>query len=98
MATFTPPVIAEVPALAHDTRGSALRLMRNFDATNRGLNVYLLSDGTVTETDPDSETVFWNPQDGTPYVARAFWGAPAGPYDLSAAEEAALTNAGYEVA
>lgn len=94
-ATFTPPIEYEVPPFAIETTGSARRLMSWASAGPRGRNVFYLSDGTVTETDPDSQTFFWDRQTGSPYVARAFWSAPAEPYELSAEEATALTEAGY---
>lgn len=99
MASFTPPMNAtEVPAVAADTRGPARRLLRWHGGNPRGRNVYFLSDGTVTETDPDGQTVFWTDRgDGSTFVEQAWWGSTASPYEVTAEQAAALTAAGYTV-
>lgn len=98
MSTFTPPANAtEVPGLELTTRGPARRLMRWYGGGPRGRNVYYLSDGTVTETDPDSVNVFWLAEDGSPYVEMTWWGSTATPYTLTSAQATALTAAGYTV-
>lgn len=97
MSTFTPPGVADVPAYTPSTRGRVLRLARYFAPATRGVNVYYLSDGTVTETDPDSMAVFWTASEGSPYVVQAWWGSAATPYTVTAAQASALTNAGYTV-
>lgn len=71
--------------------------MRHYGGGPRGRNVFYLSDGTVTETDPDSTNVFWSQADGTPYVVVAWWGSTAEPYTVTAAQASALTTAGYTV-
>lgn len=98
MSTFTPPSATDVPAFAADTRGRPLRLARYFSAGRRGKNVYYLSNGTVTETDPDTSSVFWSRSEGSPYVVTTWWGSTASPYEVTAAQAAALTSAGYTVA
>lgn len=98
MASFTPPVHeGEVPAFHAGTRGPALRLMRHHGGNPRGRNVYYLSDGTVTETDPDSRAVFWTRSEGSPYVVQTWWGSTASAYEVTAAQASALTTAGYTV-
>lgn len=98
MSTFTPSAYAEVPPFAVDTDGPARRLFRHFSAGQRGRNVYYLSDGTVTEVDPDSETVYWeDPGDGSTYVAQMWWGSTASAYTVTSAQATALTDAGYTV-
>lgn len=96
MPTFTPP---SEPYSQTDRHGSRLanRLMRYYGTMERGRNVFYLSDGSVTETDPDSRSVFWTENAGSPYVVTVWWGAPAVPYDVTAEEAAALTAAGYTV-
>lgn len=98
MSTFTPPANStEVPGVAADTRGMARRLFRHHGGNPRGRNVYYLSDGTVTETDPDSRSVFWTRAEGTPYVEVTWWGSTADAYTVTAAQASALTTAGYTV-
>jgi len=63
----------------------------------RGRNVYYLSDGTVTETDPDGSNVFWTASEGSPYVVTVWWGSTASPYEVTADQATALSNAGYTV-
>lgn len=65
-----------------------------------GVNVYILSDGTVTEDDPDGTRVVWN-ADGygddaatAKYVVRVFYGGHDD-YEVNATEAALLTGAGY---
>lgn len=83
------------------------RLFRHFASTPRGRNVFLLTDGTVTETQPAN----WNPDDptgvvntswylgqatvtyATQIVRKVFWGGCANP--ITADEQAILTAAGY---
>jgi hypothetical protein len=99
MPTFIPPINpTEVPALEADTRGPMRRLLRYHGGNPRGRNVYILSDNTVTETDPDSVTVFWTDQgDGSVYVKRVFFGAVQDAYNVSEAEKQLLEAAGYTV-
>lgn len=94
-----PPVNeTEVPGVAADTRGPARRLMSWSGGNPRGRNVYYLSDGTVTETDPDSSNVFWTAAEGSPYVVQFWQGCPAEPYTVTSEQATALTSAGYTVA
>lgn len=96
MATFTPPT--EEYAQTHpQARWSVNRLMRYYGTMPRGRNVYYLSDGTVTENDPDSRSVFWTREAGSPYVHTVWWGAPETPYTVTSAQATALTDAGYTV-
>lgn len=98
MATFTPPANAtEVPGLELTTRGLARRLFRWYGGGPRGRNVFYLSDGTVTETDPDSVNAFWTSAEGSPYVEQAWWGSTADPYTITSAQQTALVAAGYTV-
>ena len=73
------------------------RLMRYYGTLDRGRNVYYLSNGVVTETDPDSVSVFWEQSDGSPYVVQVWWGSADVPYSVTAEQAAALTAAGYTV-
>ena len=95
-ALFTPPSFGRIPttwSIPHP--GNVLQ--RHYRARQEGTNVYYLSDGTVTETDPDSTTVFWHFYEGSPYVKRWFEGSTADAYELTAAEADALESAGYTV-
>jgi len=96
MSTFLPPSRTVVPPVLPSPHPGN-RLMRHFRSRPEGTNVYYLSDGEVTETDPDSVNVFWHSYDGSPYVQRVFWGSTADPYDLTASEATALDDAGYTV-
>lgn len=98
MATFSPPVNEEeVLAYAVDTRGPIRRLMKHYGGSPRGRNVFLYSDGLATEDDPDSMVRFWREDQGSPYLTRVFWSAPETPYEVTAAEAAALEDAGFTV-
>ena len=104
MSTFTPPAQSTVPPVllpgdpAQTPQGFAL--FRYFRSRPEGINVYYLSDGTVTENDPDGTTVFWAASDvgrtTQPYVAQAWYGGHDA-YALTSAQATALTAAGYTV-
>ena len=96
MPTFMPPT---EPYSQTDRYGSrqANRLMRYFGTLDRGRNVYYLSNGVVTESDPDSVAVFWDQSAGSPFVAQVWWGSADVPYSVTAEQAAALTAAGYTV-
>lgn len=83
--TFTPPVVYD-RARTVPYRHPGNVLMRHYSPLPRGKNVYLLVDGTVTETQP------WEAQPGT-VIRRVFFGAHSEPID--AAEKSLLTAAGY---
>lgn len=74
--------------------------MRHFRSRPEGINVYVLSDGTITEDDPDGTMVFWAESDTTrvdePFVTTVFWGG-TGPYTVSTAMGDLLTAEGYTV-
>lgn len=96
MATFTPPT--ETYPVTVRGKHPLNRLMAHYGSATRGRNVFYLSDGTVTETDPDSITVFWTNQgNGLPYVVQAWYGSVASPYTVTSAQATALTAAGYTV-
>lgn len=113
---FTPPTDSVVPARYVGGRDdtypvipSMHKLFRFYKNGDRGRNVFALSDGTFTETQPPN----WNPQnpsapyavtyDGVTqtstsfsaatYVTKVYWGGCANP--VTAAEVTALTAAGY---
>ena len=100
MSTFTPPAQSTVPPILPsndpDQTPEGFRLFRHYRSRPEGINVYLLSDDTITEDDPDQERVFWAEAEGTPYVKRAFYGGHDD-YDLTDAEATLLTDAGYTV-
>lgn len=96
MSSFTPPT-DEYPQTVRGYH-PLNKLMRHYRVGTRGRNVYYLSDGSVTETDPDSITVFWTNQgNGSTYVSQAWYGCVAAPYTVTSAQATALTNAGYTV-
>lgn len=112
---FTPPTDSTVPAryVGGDTVFPVIpqmqKLFRFFKNGDRGRNVFAMSDGTFTETQPPN----WNPQnpsapyavsfDGVtqtsttfsanPYVTKVYWGGCANP--ITPTEATALTAAGY---
>ena len=83
---FVTPVIAEFDVRWHrpsEEQRLANRLARHRAPTARGRNVYLLNNGTFTETEPSNM--------GT--VARVYYGGHD--IEVTAEEVAALTAAGY---
>lgn len=95
MASFVPPT--DEYGQMDERKHPLNRLMAHYGTMPRGRNVFYLSDGTVTETDPDSTTVFWRSDQGSPYVVQTWWGAPAEPYDVTTEQANALVAAGYTV-
>ena len=74
-------------------------LFRHYRSRPEGRNVFIYSDGTVSEVDPNGVTTQWNQTDGDQlgvYVTACFYGG-AGPYAVTAAQATLLTNAGYSV-
>lgn len=61
----------------------ANRLMRHYGTLPRGRNVFLLSDGSITETQPTDAS----------RVTRVYFGGHVEP--ITDAESSALTSAGY---
>lgn len=102
MSTFTPPsrnaVPPVLPTISADQSRLARRLFRHYRSRPEGINVYYLSDGTITEDDPDGENVVWAQGDkvGATYVVTAWYGGHDD-YQLTTAEATALTLAGYTV-
>lgn len=88
MATFTPPTVADVPAVLNAS-DPGYGLFRHFAPLSRGVNVYICTDSTVTE---DDSVV----NDTTKTIDRVFHGGHTHT-DVSAAHAALLTTAGYEV-
>lgn len=93
MATFTPPTDDfVVPAIIQDVMSMlpiskeqrlANRLGVHIDASGRGRNVFLLSDGTITEKQPSDYSA----------VSKVYYGGHINQID--SAEVALLTAAGY---
>jgi hypothetical protein len=101
VATFTPPArsTAVPPILPYDgpDQSPAGRLLfRHYRGRPEGINVFLLSNGTITEEDPDSENTFWERGDGQPYVMTAWYGGHDD-YNVTDYEAALLQAAGYTV-
>lgn len=98
MSTFTPPRTSQAPNVLPGTKGLARRLFRFAPTIPQAVNVYILTDGTVSEYFPPATYT----SDGTlalrgdERVARAFVGG-GGPVAVTAAEAAILTGAGYTV-
>lgn len=78
MPTFTPPTVQDV---ARDQR--ARGVVRFWPAHYRGVNVFKLTDGTYTESQPADSTT----------VAVTYHGAHS--HTVTAAEATLLTAAGY---
>lgn len=91
MPTFMPPTEPYAQFDENKPYGIAYKLMRYFGTLDRGRNVFLLKNGTITETDPDSQTVLWSDVD------TVWWGSAAEPYVVTSAQAALLTAAGYTV-
>jgi hypothetical protein len=91
------------PTLPFDQMGPSYRLFRHYKSRPCGRNVYIYSDDTVNEYDPDGYTTLWRESDRTsstnlnaPHVVHVFWGGHEG--ELVTPHEAALlTAAGYIV-
>lgn len=102
MSTFTPPGRTAVPpTLPYDGADQTplgRRLFRHYRSRPEGINVYMLSDGSITEEDPDGEAVVWSRGDkaGAVYVTQAWYGGHDD-YNLTDAQATALTDAGYTI-
>jgi hypothetical protein len=93
MATFTPPTDNfVVPVIVGDYMGGlrlskdqrlANRLGGRIEASPRGRNIFLLTNGTYTDNQPSSLTM----------VSKVYYGGHDN--EIDAAEVAALTAAGY---
>lgn len=104
MATFAAPANPTEGSPTLDNDGSlSYRLFRHYSPRPVGINVYILSDGTVTEHDPDGMSILWRESDrtadtivGCPHVTHVFWGGHAAEA-VTVTEAAQLTEAGYTV-
>ena len=95
MSTFTPP--SDEYGQTVSGKHPLNRLMSYYGTMPRGRNVYYWSDGSVSESDPDSISTFWTAAQGSPYVVQVWWGSTDAPYEVTAAQAAALVSAGYSV-
>lgn len=97
---FAPPAnaVAVPPVLPEAHPGN--RLFRHYRARPEGRNVFIYSDGTVSEREPDGQATFWKKTDATrvaqPYVTHAFWGGHSAE-QITDAEAALLIAAGFTV-
>lgn len=83
VATFNPPTEDVVRYGDPNTGGIQRRFWRFYSPEARGINVYLLNDGTYTEVD----------QRDTGQVAKVYLGGHV--HEIDANEVASLTAAGY---
>lgn len=94
---FTPPNTTPLSTWSAEASPLANRLMAHFEANVQVNNVWIWSDGTVSESQPP----FLNNADGdigtsVPYAARVFYGSHTYS-DVTDAEKALLQGAGYVV-
>ena len=52
---FTPPLVKVVPPYGPDSTQAQYDLWRHFENRERGVNVWILSDGSVVQSDPTPE-------------------------------------------
>ena len=89
MAIFRPPtddfMVLGIPPKEFDSQEArmAYSLFKHFDAEPRGRNVFLLTNGTYTENEPNDITT----------ISKVYWGGTDN--QVSADEVASLTAAGY---
>lgn len=88
MPTFTPPTSQDRPTTTLEGNHPGDSLMRHFAPLTRGRNVYILPDGTVTESDG---SVDWSTQNS----ADVFYGGHT--HTVTTAQQAILVAAGYTV-
>lgn len=91
------------PTLPDDNYSLSYRLFRHYRARPVGRNVYILSDDTVTERDPDGYSILWRESDrtsdatpGCPHVTHVFWGGHDAD-EITDEEAVLLEDAGYDV-
>jgi hypothetical protein len=89
MSIFRPPtddfMVLGIPPKEFDSQEArmAYSLFKHFDAEPRGRNVFLLTNGTYTENEPNDITT----------ISKVYWGGTDN--QVSADEVASLTAAGY---
>lgn len=94
MATFAAPVrnvgarTTVTPPEPNNTLGN--RLMRHYQASPVGVNVFIINNTTVTENPPDGTVVTWDD------VTHVFWGGHDAE-TITSLEATLLTAAGYTV-
>lgn len=74
-------------------------LFRHYRSRPEGRNVYIYSDGSVSEVDPNGVTTQWQATDGDQtgiYITACFYGGH-GAYPVTATQATLLTAAGYTV-
>jgi hypothetical protein len=85
---FTPPNVKFVPPFLPDSTGAQRDLWRHFENRERGVNVWVMSDGSVRQSDPTPENsntsmvgIFpWDPfNPSAPYVRSIYIDAGANP-------------------
>lgn len=106
MPTFTPPSRNAVPPVLPPWTGreaqtvTSYRLFRHYRSRPEGINVLELSDGSVTEDEPDGTAVVWSAGDRTGdsinalYVTTAWYGGHDD-YNITEAQKTVLVAAGY---
>ncbi len=89
MSTFRPPtddfMVLGIPPKEFDSQEvrTAYNLFKYFDAEPRGRNVFILTNGTYTENEPNDITT----------IRKVYWGGSDN--EVDADEVASLTAAGY---
>lgn len=89
MPTFRPPtddfVVLGIPPKEFDSQEvrMAYNLFRHYDPEPRGRNVFLLTNGTYTEDEPNDRSI----------ISKVYFGGSNN--DVTDAEAASLTAAGY---
>lgn len=89
MSIFRPPtddfMVLGIPPKEFDSQEArmAYSLFKHFDAEPRGRNVFLLTNGTYTENEPNDITT----------ISKVYWGGTDN--QVSADEVASLTAAGH---
>lgn len=100
MPSFTPPTTNEDPPYLEDSTPLQKHLYRHLATRPAGRNVYLWSNNTVSELDPDGSVRFWSVNDegrgSNIYVSKVWWGGHV-TQTVSAAEQTLLEAAGYTV-
>lgn len=107
MPTFTPPGLNDIPpTLPSGSIGQshqAFHLFKHYRNRPEGRNVYIYSDDSVSENDPDGNSTLWSEDyrmgDTDPdavEISACFYGGH-GPYTITTAQATLLTNAGYTV-
>ena len=71
---FTPPTVDDIPNYGPDTHPLKIRLYRHYKPKTRGVNVYVLSDGTAVQDTPTSEN------QNTSYPLPWILNDPSGPF------------------